>query len=423
MPHEVRRAPAIELRIVSPEVSIVYCIIICYIYIMNTDDRYISELLRIISGAIRLDNNKVRNYSAFLADKLESDGEKAAANRIRQLLAENEHQLHPATIISKMPPVDGETRFSLLENVSLTDPNEPPLILSQDQRDIVNEFVSVAKSHAQFELHGLSTSIALLIYGPPGSGKNRVAREIARALNLKLFVARLDGLISSYLGSTSKNIRAVFEFTANMPCVLFLDEFDAIAKLRDDAQELGELKRVVNSFLQNLDSVGTQSVIIAATNHPHLLDAAVWRRFSYRLELKYPSETIRAMMWKEFLGPIQLSDHEIRILANLSEGFSGADIREICLRLRRQSIITKKAPTLKDAFVGLQRLLLGSGQEKRFLSFLGEQEPHRMAYKLRQRNPRVYTLSSVAAILGISKPTAQRWIKKGAVRNGRTTAE
>ncbi len=390
---------------------------------MDNENKYISELLRIISGAIRLDSNKVRNYSAFLADKLESDGEKAAANRIRQLLAENEHQLHPAAVTSKMPPVDGETRFSLLENVSLTDPNEPPLILSQDQQDIVNEFVSVAKSHAQFELHGLSTSIALLIYGPPGSGKNRVAREIARALNLKLFVARLDGLISSYLGSTSKNIRAVFEFAVNTPCVLFLDEFDAIAKLRDDAQELGELKRVVNSFLQNLDSVGAQSVIIAATNHPHLLDAAVWRRFAYRLELKCPSETIRAMMWKEFLGPIQLSDHEVDILANLSEGFSGADIREICLRLRRQSIITKKTSNLKDAFVGLQRLLLGSGQEKRFLSFLGEQEPHRMAYKLRQQNPKLYTLSSVAAILGISKPTAQRWIKEGAVGNGRTTTE
>ena len=128
----------------------------------------------------------------------------------------------------------------------------------------------------------------MLLYGPPGCGKSRLARYTARKLGLELYVARLDGLISSYLGSTSKNIRALFEFASRTPCVLFLDEFDAIAKLRGDTQELGELKRVVNSFIQNLDTLGTQSVVLAATNHEVLLDAAVWRRFSYRLELSYP---------------------------------------------------------------------------------------------------------------------------------------
>jgi len=102
-------------------------------------------------------------------------------------------------------------------------------------------------------------------------------------------VARLDGLISSYLGSTAKNIRALFDFAAKTPCVLFLDEFDAIAKVRSDAQEMGELKRVVNSFLQNLDTLGRQSIVLAATNHETLLDAAVWRRFTYRLALTLPT--------------------------------------------------------------------------------------------------------------------------------------
>jgi len=83
------------------------------------------------------------------------------------------------------------------------------------------------------------------MYGPPGTGKSRLARHIARELGLDLYVARLDGLISSFLGSTSKNIRALFDFASKTPCVLFLDEFDAIAKLRGDTQELGELKRVV----------------------------------------------------------------------------------------------------------------------------------------------------------------------------------
>lgn len=165
------------------------------------------------------------------------------------------------------------------------------------------------------------------MYGPPGTGKTRLARFIiAQEL---VYIARLDGLISSFLGSTSKNIRALFDFAAKRPCVLFLDEFDAIAKLRGDSQELEELKRVVNSFLQNLDTLGPQSIVLAATNHEELLDSAVWRRFGYRLELDYPSVELRWQMWSGFLQPIEFIERDLHILVDLSEGFSGSDIQEV----------------------------------------------------------------------------------------------
>lgn len=150
-------------------------------------------------------------------------------------------------------------------------------MLSQDQWGLVNEFLSIAKSHAQVDGQGGATPLSLLMYGPPGTGKNRIARFIAQELSLDLYVTRLDGLISSFLGSTLKNIRTLFDFAAKTPCILFLDEFDVIAKLRGDSQELGELKRVVNSFIQNLDNVGNQSIVVAATNHEELLDSAIWR--------------------------------------------------------------------------------------------------------------------------------------------------
>lgn len=376
-----------------------------------------SELFRIINGALRLDSRKVINYAEFLADKLEANGDKASAIRLRKLLSENEHQLHPAKITSKALPVDSETRFPLVEDVNLEDPSEPPLILSEDQQNLINEFVSVAKSQAQFEIHGVSTPMTLLVYGPPGCGKNRLAREISRSLGLKLYMARLDGVISSYLGSTAKNIRAIFDFVDGTPCVLFLDEFDAIAKLRDDAQELGELKRVVNSFLQNLDSIGMQCVVIAATNHHQLLDAAVWRRFGYRLEFKYPSTELRSRMWKEFLDTVKMSDHEVEILTDLSEGFSGADIREVCLRLRRQAIIAKTVPALKDAFIGLKRLASGDAKNGKFILGLGDHDTE-IAKKLKQRNPKLYSSSSLAALLDTSKATANRWAKKEDTDNG-----
>ena len=135
---------------------------------------------------------------------------------------------------------------------------------------------------------GINVSNSLLLYGPPGCGKTKCAYLFAKQLNLPLVIARLDSLISSYLGTTAKNIRSLFEFAQKMPCVLFLDEFDAIAKARDDTNELGELKRVVNSLLQYIDAMSKDSLILAATNHDQLFDPAIWRRFDYKLEIELP---------------------------------------------------------------------------------------------------------------------------------------
>jgi AAA+ superfamily predicted ATPase len=216
-------------------------------------------------------------------------------------------------------------------------------------------------------------------------------------------------LISSFLGSTSKNIRALFDFAARTPCILFLDEFDAIAKLRGDNQELGELKRVVNSFIQNLDTLGTQSIVIAATNHHELLDSAIWRRFSYRLALNYPSADLRQQMWVQFIQPLDFTPREIELLADLSEGFSGSDIQEVCLRLHRRRITTKKSPALNEAFQVLQNIGTGEGEDRRFLSQLRGKDEHAIAAALRERAAKLYSHSALADLLGVSKATAHRW--------------
>ncbi len=386
---------------------------------MSADIMFMNEMFRIINGALRLDIDKVRNYSAFLADKLEKAGESASAGRLRKLLEESDHQLRPAgAAFAKALPVDSESRFPLIERVNLKTTHEPPALLSRAQWDVVHEFLSVAKSHAQIDTEGVITSLSFLIYGPPGTGKSRLARFIAQQLGLDLYVARLDGLISSFLGSTSKNIRALFEFASRTPCVLFLDEFDAIAKLRGDTQELGELKRVVNSFIQNLDTIGTQSIILAATNHDELLDSAIWRRFSYRLELGYPPTELRAQMWAQFLQPLEFTEHEIRLLVDLSEGFSGSDIRDVCLRLQRRRITTQESPAMKDAFQVVQNLAIGEGEERRFLSRLKGSDDRVIATALRERNPKLYSHSALAQLLGVSKATAYRWTVKGAKLDG-----
>lgn len=245
--------------------------------------------------------------------------------------------------------------------------------------------------------------------GPPGTGKSRLARHIANELGLDLYVARLDGLISSFLGSTSKNIRALFDFAAKAPCVLFLDEFDAIAKLRGDTQELGELKRVVNSFIQNLDTLGSHSIVIAATNHQELLDSAVWRRFSYRLALDFPAAELREKMWNAFGGHLRFTEREIALLVDLSDGFTGSDIREVYVRLRRRQLTTKQNPGLKDALQVLQNMGIGEGEDRRFLSNLRGKDVQSIASLLRERNVRLYSHSAIADLFGVSKATAHRW--------------
>jgi ATP-dependent 26S proteasome regulatory subunit len=380
-----------------------------------------SEIFRIINGALRLDGDRVRNYTAFLAEKLEEAGDTATAARLRKLLQEHDHQLRPAgASAARALPVDSESRFPLIERVNPRAVDEPAIILDESQWSVVREFISVAKSRGQIESQGVTSALSMLMYGPPGTGKSRLARHIAAELGLELYVARLDGLISSFLGSTSKNIRALFEFASKAPCVLFLDEFDAIAKLRGDTQELGELKRVVNSFIQNLDSLGEQSIILAATNHEELLDNAVWRRFVYRVRLSHPGAELRSVMWSTFLIGTLSGKKDLLVLVDLSEGFSGADIREVCLRMQRKQITEKTTSTLHDAFGALRNIAIGEGEDRRAqLSALKGMSPPEIASALRKRNARLYSGEVLGRLLGVSKATAHRWVKSsGADQHG-----
>ena len=383
---------------------------------MESNNRFINELFRIIEGALRLDTDKVRNYTGFLADNLEKEGEKVLAGRIRKLLEKSDRKLRPSSVeFAATLPVDGESRFPLVDYV--TCPDESPLVLSEEQWEVIREFIGVAKSCTRIDEE--TSSLSLLMYGPPGTGKSRLARHLSRELGLDMYVARLDGLVSSYLGSTAKNIRAVFEFAAKRPCILFLDEFDAIAKLRGDSHELGELKRVVNSFMQNLDTVGRQSTVVAATNHEELLDAAVWRRFSYKLAVGLPDEESRRSMWTHFSAPIEFTKRELALLVDLSEGFSGSDIREVCVRLNRQRLVYGEIPGFEKVFSIMRNMSTGERKESQVAWLTRGLKPEETVEVLRTRNPRLYSLSTLAHLLGVSKATAQRLASRGGPKDGR----
>jgi SpoVK/Ycf46/Vps4 family AAA+-type ATPase len=145
--------------------------------------------------------------------------------------------------------------------------------------------------------------------------------------------------MSSFLGTTSRNIGNLFQFASRYQCILLIDEFDAIAKLRNDPQEVGEIKRVVNTLLQNLDSRKNVGFTIGVTNHEKLLDPAIWRRFDVQLEIPKPSPEVMRIVIKKFLTPLDMDASEIEFLAWLIDEASGADAEMMVKWLKKAEVL------------------------------------------------------------------------------------
>jgi SpoVK/Ycf46/Vps4 family AAA+-type ATPase len=237
-------------------------------------------------------------------------------------------------------PVDSDSGFPVAEAQHFQ-AGSVRVCLSGKEAETVEKFLAYFQASGKLKDHGVSFTPSMLFYGPPGCGKTQSARYIASQLNLPLIVARMDGVISSYLGSTAKNLRRLFEHAASTPCILFLDEFDALAKMRDDDRELGELKRVVISLLQNIDTLGPDHVLLAATNHEHLLDSAIWRRFKYKVHVGLPSQDVRSELLANFLGSY-CDESSVDLLAAISDGMSGAQIEDLSLDAVRDAVLNDR---------------------------------------------------------------------------------
>jgi len=164
------------------------------------------------------------------------------------------------------------------------------LFLEKFNRTAALELIEEHHRADVLRAHGSEPRHRLLLVGPPGNGKTSLAESLAYELALPLFIVRYDAVVTSYLGETAQRLRRLFDFVRTEPCVLFFDEFDAIGKERGDLHETGEIKRVVTTLLLQLDDLPSYCVLVAATNHPELLDRASWRRFEIRLELGRPSD-------------------------------------------------------------------------------------------------------------------------------------
>ena len=164
------------------------------------------------------------------------------------------------------------------------------MILPAEVGEVISDLVEEQYRADLLRSYNIEPRNRVLLAGPPGNGKTTLAEGIAYALSVPLVTVRYEGVIGSYLGETAQRINHVFEYARSRQCVLFFDEFDAVAKERGDLQETGEIKRVVSSLLLQIDALPSYVVVVTASNHPELLDRAVWRRFQIRLELPMPRQ-------------------------------------------------------------------------------------------------------------------------------------
>jgi SpoVK/Ycf46/Vps4 family AAA+-type ATPase len=309
-----------------------------------------TEILRIIEGGLAKDLKKVYSYSKLLADRMDKEGDGKMAKMILRAIENG-----PATTVTMdellTTPVDQESRLSIAD-IEVPAKEHIQIVLPKLVENKIGDFIKVVKHQGQLVRSGVDMANTLLLYGKPGCGKTTAARYISEQTGLPLVVARFDAIVSSLLGNTAKNIRKIFEFADRKPCILFLDEFDAIAKARDDQYELGELKRVINSLLQNIDAFAKHNILVAATNHPELLDKAIWRRFNSVIEIGAPQNAEIMELITNFTDTFNTDfaedEKKREKLIKSMEGKTPSDIKSIINNAKAQAVINERNTLLYE---------------------------------------------------------------------------
>lgn len=235
---------------------------------------------------------------------------------------------------------DGE---DLLKLVHVIVPEEidqtiDKLVLNQDQKDEVNKMIKAIQFRDYLKRIGLLEIGKLLFVGPPGTGKTSTARAMSAKLELPILEVKLSMITDQYLGETAKNIDRVFDLAKKMnPCILFIDEFDFLAKTRS-SDENAALKRAVNALLKAIDEISLikhRVLLIAATNHPQLLDSAAWRRFDDIVDFPLPDKNMRVAILKIVISEIEGS-FDPEEIATITDDYSGSDLRMVV----REAVLT-----------------------------------------------------------------------------------
>ena len=298
-----------------------------------------NELAQLSRLALAGRRQDIQVFIRRLARRLQSS-KPEISEKLDRLLAESPTRDSPLrSEAMEAIPTDSDSRLRLarIESPVFLD-TEP--IWTDHIRQKMERLIAERSRQSELVKAGLLPTRSLLLTGSPGVGKSLTARWIARQLNCPLIMLDLSAVMSSFLGKTGVNVRHVLDYAKSMECVLLLDELDAVAKRRDDETEIGELKRLVTVLLQEIDDWPPTGLLVAATNHPALLDPAVWRRFDMLVEFPMPTdEQVRQAVEKSLAN--RVSDQALlELLAISLRGLSFSDIDRELRKIMRQAVIS-----------------------------------------------------------------------------------
>lgn len=342
-------------------------------------------------------SNEVLSQMERLYQALREDGSTEEARVLKRLMnkADTTKMLEPSKVtLSRISYLKGQT-LTPNSKVPVDKDSGSPLarvifpeelasheipIFPDQLSGAVDQLIKEWENIDKLDKFGVKPSLSCLLFGMPGTGKTQLALYIAKMLSLPVVLAKLDGLVSSLLGTSARNIANLFSFAEQHRCILLLDEFDAVAKARNDTQEVGEIKRIVNTLLQCIDERANKGMTIAITNHEVLLDPAVWRRFDVRIFVPKPDKHGREKIIRKYLDPLDLSDDKIRFISLVTENFCGSDIELLINHFKRHLALSEGTKSFIDTIRAL--LTINASTTSELASFVMNNSDSEVMYKL-----------------------------------------
>lgn len=304
-------------------------------------------LVELVKAASSGDQQSFRRAAESLIQEERGKGHRILADRLAKAV-------QPNTAFQTRPPNSKHGSVSTAAHKELIFETNPErtlnsLVLTESIRAQLDEFIEEQHRSELLHAHNLRPRHRVLLAGPPGNGKTTLAEALACELMVPLIVVRYEALIGSYLGETAARLKNLLDYAKTQRCVLFFDEFETLGKERGDTHETGEIKRVVSSLLLQLDELPDYVVVVAASNHPELLDRAVWRRFQLRIELPTPT---RAQL-TDFIGSISGRSQvnfglTAETIAKRLLGLNFAEVEEFCLGVVRRAVLDQRTDNAKS---------------------------------------------------------------------------
>ena len=292
------------------------------------------QILSLIRNHLNNDDTQFRKVALQISAVEARSGHAIVARTIQELLNQKKTSLGTVRLVSKNKGID-----DLLLQVDTYD-DMTSLVLSQELKEKLDRVIKEYLKKETLSKYGLANRRKLLLYGASGTGKTMTASALAKEFNLPFFVVRTEKVVTKFMGETGQKLGRIFDFINEVPAVYLLDEFDAIGSQRGMDNEVGEQRRILNTFLQLLERDDSDSFIIAATNSIESIDKAMFRRFDDVIEYKLPDREQRLALLREYLYTAK--DLDFSSAEPLFDGMSHAEIKMVCSDIFKESLLNDR---------------------------------------------------------------------------------